>query len=157
MDMGEKGCCLAKMRHNAQRVVSMGFLPDTLNCGLRMRRECRERFSRHRPQRKPLLSDPGMHHVTRVPWCMPGSLTGGGGENVSGIPGACANRNFTHLARDPWLLACTVQDNLVPWVPYRYQYTSIFHWHMEAETKWPPFRRRHFRTHFLEKKCQNFG
>ena len=25
----------------------MGLLPDTLNCGLRMRRECRERFPRH--------------------------------------------------------------------------------------------------------------
>ena len=26
----------------------MGLLPDTQNCGLRMRRECRERFPRHR-------------------------------------------------------------------------------------------------------------
>ena len=26
----------------------MGFLPDTKNCGLRMRRECRERFPRYR-------------------------------------------------------------------------------------------------------------
>ena len=34
-----------------------------------------------------------MHHgtcVTHVPWCMSGSLTCGGGENVPGIPGACA-------------------------------------------------------------------
>ena len=38
-----------------------------------MRQECRERFSRHRLQRKPLVSDPGMHHgtcVMHVPWCM---------------------------------------------------------------------------------------
>ena len=28
--------------------------------------------------------------------------------------------------------------------------------HIEAETKWPPFSRRHFRTHFLEWKCYNF-
>ena len=44
-------------------------------------------------QRKPLVSDPGMHHgtcVTHVPWCMSGSLTCGNGENVPGIPGACA-------------------------------------------------------------------
>ena len=27
---------------------TMGLLPDTQNCGLRMRRECRERFPRHR-------------------------------------------------------------------------------------------------------------
>ena len=50
-------------------------------------------FSCHRFQRKPLVSDPGMHHgtcVTHVPWCMPGSLTCGDGKNVPGIPGACA-------------------------------------------------------------------
>ena len=27
--------------------LHMGCLPDTQNCGLRMHRECRERFSRH--------------------------------------------------------------------------------------------------------------
>ena len=50
-------------------------------------------FPRHRLQRKPLVSDPGMHHgtcVTHVPWCMSGSLTCGGGENIPGIPGPCA-------------------------------------------------------------------
>ena len=31
-----------------------------------MRRECRERFPRHRLRRKPLVSDPGMHHGTCV-------------------------------------------------------------------------------------------
>ena len=54
----------------------MGLLPDTENCGLRMRRECRERFS-HRFSR---VSDPDMHHgtcVTLVSWCMPGSLLSG--------------------------------------------------------------------------------
>ena len=29
------------------RPATMGLLPDTPNCGLRMRRECRERFPRH--------------------------------------------------------------------------------------------------------------
>ena len=69
-----------------------------------MRRECRECFPRHRLQRKLLSSDPGMHHgtcVTHVPWCMSGSLTRGGGENVPGIPGACATRNSTYLVRGP--------------------------------------------------------
>ena len=50
-------------------------------------------FPRRRFRRKPLVSDPGMHHgtcVTHVPWCMPGSLTCGDGENVPGIPSACA-------------------------------------------------------------------
>ena len=50
-------------------------------------------FPRRRIQRKTRVSDPGMHHgtcVTHVPWCMSGLLTHGGGENVPGIPGACA-------------------------------------------------------------------
>ena len=50
-------------------------------------------FPRRRLQRKPLVSDPGMHRgtcVTHVPWCMSGSLAPGGGENAPGIPGACA-------------------------------------------------------------------
>ena len=44
----------------------MSLLPDTQNCGLRMRREWRERFPRHRIQRKPPVSDPGMHHVRQA-------------------------------------------------------------------------------------------
>ena len=59
-------------------------------------------FIRHRLQRKPIVSDPGMHHgtcVKHVSWCMSGSLTRG--ENVPSIPGACTTRNFTYLARGP--------------------------------------------------------
>ena len=62
-------------------------------------------FRHHRLQRKPLVIDPDMHHgtcVTHVPWCMSGSLTHDGGENVPGIPGACANLNFTYLTRGLW-------------------------------------------------------
>ena len=58
------------------------------NCGLRMHRE---RFAYYRFQWKPRVNYPGIHHgtcVTHVPWCMSGSLTRGGGENVPGIPGA---------------------------------------------------------------------
>ena len=40
----------------------MGLLPDTQNRGLRMRRECRERFPRHQLQRKPLVCD---RHASR--------------------------------------------------------------------------------------------
>ena len=70
-----------------------------------MRRECRERFPRHRLQRKPLVSNPGMHPstcVTHVPCCMSEWLTRGGGESFPGIPGACATLNFTYLSRGPW-------------------------------------------------------
>ena len=64
-------------------------------------------FPHHRLQRKPLVSDPGMHHgtcATHVPWCIPGLLTRGGGEKVPGIPGAWATRNFVYMVRGP--LAC---------------------------------------------------
>ena len=63
-------------------------------------------FPRHWLQKKLLVSDLGMHHgtcVTHVTWGMPGSLVHGGMENVPGIPGACAIRNFTYLARGPWM------------------------------------------------------
>ena len=40
--------------------------------------------------------------ATHEPWCMPGSLTHGGGENVPDIPDACATRNFTDLTRGPY-------------------------------------------------------
>ena len=79
--------------------TSMGLFPDTQNCMLRIRRESRELFRRHRLQRKPLVSDAGMHQGT---WCMSWSPTRGGGENVPGIPGAGATLNFTYLSRGPW-------------------------------------------------------
>ena len=62
----------------------------------------------------PLVSDPDMHHgtcMTHVPWCMPDRLLAvsfevGGGENVPGIPGACATHNYTYMARGPWWFVC---------------------------------------------------
>ena len=90
-----------------------------------MCRVCRERFPRHLLQRKPLVSDPGMHHgtcVTHVLWCMSGSLTCGGEENVPGISGACATRTFAYLASDslrPWTgIQCTV-------CPMKYAYGFV--------------------------------
>ena len=61
-------------------------------------REC------HRLRRK-LVGDRGMHHgtcVMHVPWCIPGSLTRGGGKNVPDIPGTCTTSNFMYLVRDPY-------------------------------------------------------
>ena len=114
----------------------MGLLPDTENCGLRMRRECWERFPCHWLQRKPLLSYPGMHHntcVSHVPWCMSGSLTSGGGENV---PGACATCNFPYLARGPlicslcyWFVLWEYLDYIwcIPYIPC-YGISSMWLW-----------------------------
>ena len=75
-------------------------------------------FPRHRIQRKPRVSDPGMHHgtcVTRVSWSMSGLLTRGGGETIPGIPGACANHNFRYPVRGPWLSARLQGPELPLW------------------------------------------
>ena len=84
---------------------STGLLPANQNWRLRMRQECGEHYPSYLLQRKPLVGNPGMHHgtcLTHVPWRMSGSLYLGGGENVPGITGACATRNFTYLTRSPW-------------------------------------------------------
>ena len=60
------------------------------------------------------VSDPDMHHstcVAHVLWCMPGSLLAvsfevNGEENVPGIPGTCATRNFAYLIKGPWKWFC---------------------------------------------------
>ena len=94
----------SRMAYPISQKVGMGLLKDTQNCGLRIRRECRERFPRHRLQRKPLVSDLGMHRgtcATHMQWCMLGPLTRCGGADVPGNPGTCATRNFAYLARGP--------------------------------------------------------
>ena len=47
------------------------------------------------------MDRPASNVESHVPWCMSGSLTRGGGENVPGIPGAWATRNFTYLVIGP--------------------------------------------------------
>ena len=83
---------------------TMSLLPDTHNCGLRMCRGCGERFPRHRLQRKPLDSDPGMYHgkrMTHAPWCMSRSLTRVA-EYRSCHSQRCATWKCKYLVKDPW-------------------------------------------------------
>ena len=110
-------------------------------------------FPRGHLQRKPIVSDPGMHYgtcVTHVPWCMLGSLTRGGGENVPGIPGACApailrnwqeaHTTYTHTACK-WLwsdVATRIRDHFVFASSQRemtLHCNSVSHW-LGAYTKW---------------------
>ena len=61
-------------------------------------------FPRRRFQRKPLVSDPGMHHgtcVTHVPWCMSGSLACSERGKRSRHSRRMRTRNFAYLARGP--------------------------------------------------------
>ena len=75
------------------------------------------RFPRHRLQKEPLVSGPGMHHglcVMHVPWCMSGSLTRDSRRmrnpqfNVSGkrpmLPTLSWSLIARHLSRDPPLM-----------------------------------------------------
>ena len=80
------------------------LLPDTKIAGCACAGNAGNVFPANRLQRKPLVNNPDMHHgtcVTHVPWCMSGSLTRGGRENVPDIPGACATHNFAYLVRSP--------------------------------------------------------
>ena len=117
----------------------MGLLPDTSNCGLRMRQECRERFPRHRLQRKPLVSDPYMYHgtcVRHVPWWMSGSLISGGGENVPGIPGAYATLNFTYLVRGTCLDHVSHVEKSEPSSSTRKYFNYLRQVNIEKRWKW---------------------
>ena len=45
---------------------------------------------------------------------------------------------------------------LVKW-PKKEMSKINWYWPIEAETKWPPFRRRHFQMHSLEWNCMNLN
>ena len=100
-------------------------------------------FPRHQLQRKPLVSDPGMHHgtcVTHVSWSMSGSLTRGGGENVPGTPGACATRNFTYRARGPLLTYCQrIPGGKPRWILRENKNGQSWTHILNFFTKWRPF------------------
>ena len=77
--------------HKELNFTVMGLLPDTSNCGLRMRWECLEPYPRQR----------GL----TIPTCITAdSPAVSGEENVPGIPAACTTRSFTYLVRGPLLV-----------------------------------------------------
>ena len=99
-------------------------------------------FPRRRFQRKPLVSDPGMHHgtyVTHVPWWISGPLPCSDGESVPGIPDACAPailRIWQEAHGDADYLDTTmvtswhgnsfrITDVKIDWISYRLYYPSV--------------------------------
>ena len=94
-----------------------------------MRRECRECFPHYRLQRKPLVSDPSMHHgtcVTHMPWCMSGSLIRGGGKTSPAFPAHAQHPILSIWQEAHWLYFCycigskTPNDSLMKYftLPY---------------------------------------
>ena len=77
-------------------------------------------FPRRRLQRKPLISEPDMHHgtiITHVPWCMSRSLTCGGGENV---PGAYAPAIWRIWQDVHWVDRFIMWHNGYCWIGFLY-------------------------------------
>ena len=72
-----------------------------------MRREYRESFLATSLKRNHWLAIPAC--IPARASCMSGSLNRGNGENVPGIPGACATHKFKYLAKTP-LWGCIWQD-----------------------------------------------
>ena len=98
--------------HRLPFTSMMSLLPDKYNCGLPMRHKSPECFPRHRLQRKPLVSDPGMHHRTCETHI--GNAIPRWWKNIPGIPGAYATRNFAFLARGPWSHIWDHFENVTP-------------------------------------------
>ena len=93
-----------------------GPLARYVKLRVRMRRECRERFPRHRRWAIPTCITARASRTCRDA-CRDRQLSVsfeiGGGGNVPGIPGACATCNFTYLVRGPWKLCTGKRKTLI--------------------------------------------
>ena len=74
----------------------MGLLPNCACAG-----NAGKAFSTNAAKRSRHASRHTCRDACRDRW-LAVSFGVGGGENVPGIPGACATRNFTYLVRGPW-------------------------------------------------------
>ena len=94
------------------------------------------------------------------------------GANLESTMGICTNfliADFrVHSLRQEWreILLNFAENATLHGLRYfsptnsstsRRWYTVSMAWHIEAEIKLPPFRRRHFQMHVLESKCMNFA
>ena len=105
--------------------VNHGLLSNTSNCGCTCAGNARNVFpattgkqSRHASRH--VLDARAVMHAGIANSRFP--LNSTAGENVPGIPGACAKRNFTHLVRSPLWELCTEYShhiaslcNISPW------------------------------------------
>ena len=112
------------MKHNVLHYISsvlmaysvtygytMGFLPNTSNCGC----ACAGNAGNVFPATAVKQSRHATRHVRDARAVMHARITNSrfplnsaAGENVPGIPGACATRNFTYLVRGPWRILSNI-------------------------------------------------
>ena len=81
------------------------------------------RFLCHWLQRKPLVSDPGMHQgtcVTHVPWCMSGYLTSSVGETFPAFP----------AHGQPKILRIWQEVHRMTNIPHAMKYFSLYSLHI---------------------------
>ena len=88
----------------SRSIFSMGLLPDTQNCGCACAGNAGNVFpvtagKRSRHASRHVRHARAVMHVGIVNWRFP--LRSAAGENVPGIPGACATCNLTYLVRGP--------------------------------------------------------
>ena len=130
----------------------MNLLPDTKNCGLHKPRECRERFPRHRGSAIPTRVTPRAWRTCRDA-CRDRNLAVsfevGVGENISGIPGACAFRNFVYPIRGPWRCGNDVQPNQCLFVRNGFKLLIVTIY----KTMWESVK--HYWWHFCSGRCFN--
>ena len=70
----------------------------------------------------PTSKETTSYRSRHVSWCMSGSITRSGGENVPSIPSACTIRNFTYLARGPLTICFAVITVHNPLGPHNWNF-----------------------------------
>ena len=99
-------------------MLTMGLLPDTQNCGCACAGNAGNVFpvtagKRSRHASRHVRHARAVMHAGIANYRFP--LISTAGENVPGIPGACATCNFTYLVRGPWQLHDPYKQHLRKW------------------------------------------
>ena len=100
-----------RVKNRHQGVNHMGLLPDTQNCGCACAGNAGNVFpvtagKRSRHASRHVRHARAVMHAGIANYRFP--LKSAAGENVPGIPGACATCNFTYLVRGPWNHLCSM-------------------------------------------------
>ena len=143
----------AKKRRN-----SMGLLPDTQNCGC----ACAGNAGNVFPATAGKRSRHASRHVRHARAVMHAGianlrypLKSAAGENVPGIPGACATCNFTYLVRGPlvthWRWSCVFLARAHGINDERHLYSQF---HSQSDKIWLPVSPLAAMPEYMTTECQ---